>query len=109
MRGDTAAARAAFERALARNPDVARAHSALAFLDAQSGAPAASLEHFRRALALDARECEPLLALASIAGRRGGAPAARPYLELFAAWAGRTPCRAAEPRVRAWLEGGAPR
>jgi len=109
MAGEPAAAREAFSRALARNPDVARAHSSLGFLDAQAGAVAPSLDHWRRALALDPRECEPLLALASLAGRQGGTAAARPYLELFAGSASRTPCAAAEGRVRGWLARGADR
>jgi choline-sulfatase len=109
MAGQPAGAREAFEGALGRNPDVARAHSSLAFLDAQAGRAAAALAHARRAMDIDARECEPLLALASLAGRAGGPSAARPYLELFLERAGGTPCAAAEGPVRRALAGGPPR
>jgi choline-sulfatase len=108
MAGASGAAREAFEAALARNPGVARAHSSLAFIDADAGRGGAALEHMKQALALDPRECETLLALSSLASRRGGAAAARPYLELFVESAPRTPCAASVARARAWLAGGAP-
>jgi choline-sulfatase len=109
MAGEAGPAREAFEAALAQNPGVARAHSSLAFVDAQEGLAGPALEHMRQALALDPRECETLLALSSLASRRGGAAAARPYLELFVESAPRTPCAASEARARAGLAGGTPR
>jgi choline-sulfatase len=109
MAGQVEPAREAFESALRENPDVARAHSSLGFIDAQSGQGSSALEHMRKALALDPRECETLLALASLASRQEGPAAARPYLELFLESAHRTPCAASEGRVRAWLARGTPR
>jgi Flp pilus assembly protein TadD len=78
-------------------------------MDAQAGQVGPALEHLRKALALDARECRALLALGSLATRQGGTSAARPYLELFVEVAPRTPCAASEGRTRAWLAGHAPR
>jgi arylsulfatase A-like enzyme/Flp pilus assembly protein TadD len=109
MAGEVGPAREAFEAALRTNPGVARAHSSLGFIDAQAGRVGPALEHMREALALDPRECQPLLALASLASRQGGAAAARPYLELFVESAARTPCAASEARARRWLAGGTPR
>jgi Flp pilus assembly protein TadD len=109
MAGEPGPARQAFEEALARNPDLARAHSSLGFIDAQAGKVGPALDHWRKALTLDTRECETLLALVSLAARQGGAAAARPYLELFVEAAPRTPCAAGESRARAWLAGGPPR
>jgi tetratricopeptide (TPR) repeat protein len=109
MAGEAGPAREAFEAALARNPGVARAHSSLGFIDAQAGVVVPALEHLKKALALDPRECETLLALASLSSRRGGAAAARPYLELFVESAARTPCAAKEGPARGWLAGGSPR
>ena len=109
MAGEAGPAREAFEAALAQNPGVARAHSSLGFMDAQIGVVGPALEHLKKALALDPRECETLLALASLASRRRGAAAARPYLELFVESAARTPCAASEGPARGWLAGGSPR
>ena len=109
MAGEAAPAREAFEAALAQNPGVARAHSSLGFIDAQAGVAGPALEHMKKALALDPRECETLLALASLASRRAGAAAARPYLELFVESAARTPCAAREGPARRWLAEGSPR
>jgi arylsulfatase A-like enzyme/Flp pilus assembly protein TadD len=109
MAGEVGPAREAFEAALRTNPGVARAHSSLGFIDAQAGRVGPALEHMKEALALDPRECQPLLALASLASHQGGAPAARPYLELFVESAARTPCAASEARARRWLAGGTPR
>jgi choline-sulfatase len=105
MAGETGPAREAFEAALARNPGVARAHSSLGFVDAQSGRTGPALDHLKQALSLDGRECEALLALASLAFRRAGPAAARPYVELFVESAPRTPCAGSEPRARALLAG----
>lgn len=105
MAGEAGPAREAFEAALAENPEVARAHSSLAFLDAHTGSPSASLEHWRKALALEPRECETLLALGAVTWRRGGPAAARPYLELFVSSAPQTPCAGGVERARRWLEG----
>ena len=69
MRGDRATARRLLEEALVRNPDTARAHSALALLAAEEGTAAPAREHFSRAVALDRRECGGLPALLSLLTR----------------------------------------
>jgi tetratricopeptide (TPR) repeat protein len=109
MEGEVGPAREAFEAALRENPRVARAESSLGFIDAQAGRVEPALDHLKKALALDARECQTLLALASLASRQGGTGAARPYLELFVESAARTPCAANEGRARQRLAEGAPR
>jgi Tfp pilus assembly protein PilF len=108
MGGDTARARESFEAALRQNPDVARAHSSLAFVLAESGRADEALEHWRKAIALDAGESGKLVALGRLLAQRGRAAEARPYLELFVASA--PPARYAREieQARRWLAGGAP-
>jgi len=67
-----------------------------------------ALAHWKKALALDPRECETLLALGAVAWRRGGPAAARPYLELLVSSAPPASCAAGVERARRWLAGTAP-
>jgi tetratricopeptide (TPR) repeat protein len=85
MARDEGRAREAFEAALVLNPGVARAHSSLGFMAAESGRREEALEHLRAAVRLDPREHEKLLALGVLLWRRSGSAAARPFLELFVA------------------------
>jgi Tfp pilus assembly protein PilF len=103
MARDPGRARESFEAALTLNPGVARAQSSLAFMAAESGHGAEALERFGKAIALDPRENEKLLALGLLLWQRGRRAEARPYLELFAASA--PPARYAREveRVRALL------
>ena len=101
--GEPDKARQAFEAALAIDPDVARAHSSLAFLAAESGRPREALERFQKAVALDPREHERLLALGLLLWQRGRAAEARPYLDLFVASAPPARYARAIDRVRGLL------
>jgi Flp pilus assembly protein TadD len=105
MAGDERGAREAFEAALALNPGVARAHSSLGFLDGRNGLVDEALTHWRKALALDPRECEALRALGEFLLRRGRSAEARAYFELFVASAP-DGARDAE-QIRRWLAGSA--
>ena len=106
MAGDRDRAREAFESAVAANPRVARAHSSLAFLLAESGRAAESLEEWRKALALDAGESGKLLAVGILLDQRGRPAEARPYLELFVAAAPRPRYEREIARAQSWLAGG---
>jgi Flp pilus assembly protein TadD len=108
MGGDHERALEAFAAALLQNPKVARAHSSLGFVLAESGRVDEALEHWRKAVALDARESGKLVTLAMLFGQRGRAAEARPYLELFVASA--PPALYAQDieRARIWLAGSAP-
>jgi arylsulfatase A-like enzyme/Flp pilus assembly protein TadD len=108
MAGDQAKAREVFEAALTQNPYVARAHSSLGFLAAEAGRGQDALEHMRRAVALDPRECDRLLALSQLVWRKAGPTAARPFLELFVVSAPEKPFARSLERVRGWLAEGAP-
>ena len=94
-----------FERRSSLNPDLARAHSSLAALDAEEGRRDEALAHWRRALALDPREAPALLAvgLSLLARARRAAEARVRASQLFADW--RRPGTTAKtpPRARAWL------
>jgi len=81
MAGDQAGAREAFEQALLRNPDTARAHSSLGFVAAEAGRTQEALAHWRKALALDPRERTALTALVAYLRRHGRAQEAQVYLE----------------------------
>jgi tetratricopeptide (TPR) repeat protein len=105
MARDERQARQAFEAALAQNPNVARAESSLGVMAGEGGRSDEALAHFRRAVSLDARECDKLLALASLLGRHGRATEARPYLELFVASAPPARYGPELARVRAILGG----
>jgi arylsulfatase A-like enzyme/Tfp pilus assembly protein PilF len=85
MGGDRKAAREAFEAALKKDPNVARAWSSLGVLAAEDGRAEEATERLKQAIALDPRECDKLLAIASLLSRRGRAAEARGYLELFLA------------------------
>jgi arylsulfatase A-like enzyme/Flp pilus assembly protein TadD len=87
MANDRARAREAFRQALALNPSLALAESSLAFMAAEDGRVGEAIDHWRKAISLDPSECEKLLVLGVLLGRRGGMAAARPYLELFVALA----------------------
>lgn len=105
---DRTKGRAAFEAALALNPDVARAHSSLGLLAAEDGHVEEATRHWQQALALDRRECEPLLALGSLLLRKGRQREARGYLQLFVTAA--PPARYGREieQVRTWLARSAP-
>jgi tetratricopeptide (TPR) repeat protein len=107
MARDEKRAREAFEAALALNPSVARAHSSLGFLAAEHGRLDEALDHWRKAVALDPRECDGLLALGELLWRRGRPEEARVYLELFVASAPAGPPTRDVERVRRWLAGTA--
>ena len=85
MADDRDAARRDFEAALALNPDVARAHSSLGVIAAESGRTAEAIDHWKRAIGLDPQEVGKLLAFGEFLRRRGGDAKARPFLELFIA------------------------
>jgi Tfp pilus assembly protein PilF len=108
MAGEREPAREAFEAALGLNPSVARAHSSLGFMEAESGRVNEALDHWRKALALDPREGEKLLTLGALLWRRGRPAAARPYLDLFVAAAPPALYAREVERVRGLLTGGAP-
>jgi Flp pilus assembly protein TadD len=96
------AAGQAFRRALTLNPGSARAHSSLAAVAAEEGRHDESLTHWRRALALDAKEASALLGVGLSLVRRGRVGEAQPYIQLFADAA--PPSHAADvARARAWL------
>jgi len=88
MAGDEAGARQAFEQALLRNPETARAHSSLGFLAAEAGRTQEALAHWRKALALDPRERTALAALVAYLRRHGRAQEAQVYLEQAGSQAG---------------------
>jgi tetratricopeptide (TPR) repeat protein len=97
-------ARNAFEEALALNPDVARAHSSLGALAAEEGRTNDGLEHWRRAVALDAREYESLLAVSISLARSGRAADARPLFQLFVNGAPPSRYAADIAKARDWLD-----
>jgi tetratricopeptide (TPR) repeat protein len=91
MGGQRAEAREAYERALAMNPRVARAHSSLAIMAAEEGRIDEALAHWRRAVEADPQEHAKLFKVAAGLWRGGRASAARPLLELFVDSAPRRP------------------
>ena len=103
MGGDAKRAREAFEAALAVNPTVARAHSSLGFLDGEAGRVGEALEHWNKAIGLDAGEREDLLAQGALLVRRGRSAQARPYLELFVASAPTGATTRDVEQARRWL------
>lgn len=105
MAGRRAEARAAFDAALALNDSIARAHSSLAALAADEGQVDESLQHWRRAVALDPAEFEKLLAVGLSFARSGRTAEARRYVQLFAAGAPGPRYAADVARARLWLQG----
>jgi Tfp pilus assembly protein PilF len=106
MNGDRDRARDAFEAALRKNPKVARAHSSLAVVLAESGRPEESLAHWKAAIALDPRESGKLVPLGLLLARRGQAAESRRYLELFVASAPPAVYAQDIERARRWLRNG---
>jgi arylsulfatase A-like enzyme/Tfp pilus assembly protein PilF len=80
--GDRDRARREFEAALAVNPSVARAHTSLAVIASERGATDEAIAHWQRAIDLDPKELDNLLAFAQQRARAGGPADTRPYLEL---------------------------
>jgi len=103
MARDAGRAREAFEAALGLNPDVARAHSSLAFIAAEEGRRAEALDRFKKAVAIDPREHEKVLALGLLFWQRGRADEARPYLDFFVASAPPGPYAREIERARSLL------
>jgi arylsulfatase A-like enzyme/Tfp pilus assembly protein PilF len=81
---DRTRARVQFEAALARSPDLPRAHSSLGILLAEDGRTREAAAHWDRAGAADPREYRTIFAVGFNLARRGD-PRARPFLEYFAA------------------------
>jgi putative PEP-CTERM system TPR-repeat lipoprotein len=80
-KGDLAAARAAFEAAIRRQPDFLPAHLNLAELDRQAGDSDAAKAHYQQVLAHDEGNLKALRALAAMAGDEGDSAAAGQWLE----------------------------
>lgn len=100
MEGDRERAREAFEKALAMNGNVARAHSSLGVMAAEEGRVEEALEHWRSAVTVDPREHEKILAVGMRYWNLGRAQEARPYLEFFASSAPRASFAPLIERVR---------
>jgi len=83
MGGNRAAARASFEAAIARNPDVARAHTSLGILALEDGRIDEAYGHWQRAVRADPRELEALRGIAAAQQRAGRPAAARPIAEFL--------------------------
>jgi len=105
MAGKRAEARAAFDAALALNGSIARAHSSLGALAADEGRMEESMQHWRRAVALDPDEFEKLLAFGLSLARAGRTSDARTCLQLFADQAPARQYAADVARAREWLQG----
>jgi arylsulfatase A-like enzyme/Tfp pilus assembly protein PilF len=82
MAGDPDRARHEFEAALARNPNLSRAHTSLAVMAAERGSHDEAIGHWKQAIDLDPNELGNLLAFAEHLARSGRSADARPYLEL---------------------------
>ena len=83
LQNDLAGARQAFEAALDIDPDAGRAHNGLGVIAARERRLPEAMEHWRRAVALNAGDYRTLFNLGSMlwgAGRRGEA---RPYFEAY--------------------------
>ncbi|MET0551389.1 MAG: sulfatase-like hydrolase/transferase, partial [Vicinamibacteria bacterium] len=107
--GDRAGARASFDAAIAADADAARAHGALALMDAEDGLLAEAARRFATAGALDPREWRGVLAAASLLAARGREADARACLELFVAQAPAPAYDRERARARALLASGPPR
>src|SRR5262249_28461574 len=77
-------AREAFEEALARQGDLARAHNGLGVLAAETGHLDEAIERWKRAAELDPRDWDTLYNLGRALRRSGRDAEARPYVERFA-------------------------
>jgi tetratricopeptide (TPR) repeat protein len=101
--GDHGRAREAFETALRREPEMARAHDSLGLLAAVSGDADGAARSWTRALQLSPDDPDALFNLGTLLWRQGRQDQARPYLERFLAIA--PPARYEEDlaRVRAQL------
>jgi tetratricopeptide (TPR) repeat protein len=64
-------ARAAYQEAIAVSPDSAFLYRELALIEQQAGQPADALEHYRRAVQLDAADAKSLAAIGGILDRQG--------------------------------------
>jgi arylsulfatase A-like enzyme/tetratricopeptide (TPR) repeat protein len=105
MAEDRAAARAAFEEALTLNPDIARAHTALAVLALEDGRAAQAVDHWRAATDRDPGEYAKVLALGIGFDRAGRTAEARVCFEFFAAHAPASRYARQLEHVRTWLAG----
>jgi len=83
MAGNRAAARAAFESAVERNPEIARAHTSLGLFACEDGRVDEARERWRRAVAADPRELDTLLGIATAQQRAGRSAIARPIFEFL--------------------------
>jgi tetratricopeptide (TPR) repeat protein len=77
-------ARKAFEQALARQGDLARAHNGLGVLAAETGHLDEAVERWKKATELDPRDWDTLYNLGRALRRMGRGAEARPYVEHFA-------------------------
>lgn len=104
MANRRAEAHAAFEDALARDPDNPRAESSLAAMAIDEGRAAEAAAYWRRAVARDPSEIERIFALGVAEARAGRTAQARAALEFFVEAA--APARDAGEisRARAWLD-----
>jgi len=103
MAGRRDEARRAFEEAIARQPETARAHSSLAALDAEAGHTDAALAEWRKAVSIDAAEYGPLFATGLSLARSGRTADARAYLDLFTSSAPADRYGPQLVQARAWL------
>jgi arylsulfatase A-like enzyme/Flp pilus assembly protein TadD len=104
MAGDRAAARRAFEDAIAINPQVARAHSSLGVLAVEDGRPAEAIDHWKAATSLDPREHEKILRMGIALARAGRTAEARACLQYFVDAAPPSRYRRDIDRARVWLK-----
>jgi Flp pilus assembly protein TadD len=86
------------------SPTNARAHSSLGTLAAEEGRLEESLQHWRRAGAIDQSEFEKLLAIGLSLARSGRRAEARAHLELFADAAPPERYAADIAKARSWLD-----
>ena len=95
--------RAAYQEALALNPNVAVAHSSLGIMAIEDGLLEDALSHWRSALEADPREHAKLLSTARGLWSAGRQAEARPLLELFLSSAPRATYGGEIARVRRLL------
>jgi tetratricopeptide (TPR) repeat protein len=103
-------AREAFEQALARQGDLARAHNGLGVLAAETGDLDEAIARWRTATELDPRDWDTLYNLGRALRRAGRNGEARPYVEKFAREAPSALYSRDIAEARAWLRpsGGTP-